>query len=153
MQPSHPTGLVGMGERPLKVLAASSQQPFASRATDTPAVRVYRLALLFLPFPITLASVRFRYVGPRLGFVQIQKAAVAVIALVRDRFTNALGVHLGRRLGIRRDRLQVLGGLSQRRHQRRRVSLVGSRQRHGHHRADGPFPQVHRMLHLVGQVR
>src|ERR1022692_2593765 len=85
MQTSHPTRLVGMSERPLKVLAAPSQQPFASRATDTPSVRVHRLALLFLPFPITLASVRFRYVGPRLGFVQIQETAVAVVALVGHR--------------------------------------------------------------------
>ena len=56
---AHPAGVVDMGERPLQMLAASSQQPLAALAAQTPAIAVDRPLRIGRGDPLTAAPIRF----------------------------------------------------------------------------------------------
>src|SRR5437870_2138632 len=64
----HPTGIELMREVAFDSLPTLALQPLAAYTPDAPAVRVHRFLLGLLAFPIALAPLRFRDIGPQLQF-------------------------------------------------------------------------------------
>src|SRR5690606_30759525 len=67
MRPPHPAGVIAMSEAPFDQFAALAHQPPAAPAPYSPPVRVHRVPLGSLAFPIPPTAIRLGNVGPLAG--------------------------------------------------------------------------------------
>src|SRR2546426_447421 len=149
MPAPHPARFIQVRKAPLQLLAPLPQQPLPPLAPNPPPVGVHRRLLFLLPLPAPPSPLRLRAVAAHLPLRQLRQHFVAVVSLVQHHFLRPFRIHSLARL-LTRDRGDLLARFTHRLPHARRIAPVGRLQRDRHHRSAA---EVHRLLHLVRQVR
>jgi len=147
---AHTSGVIVMCEASFDPFGPEASKQCAPFSFDPASVRIYSIAGIVFPLPLTAPPVGFGDVAAYTALLQTQYCLVAVVAFVSDDFGQRFIVYVLTGLGVRDDWFEGLCGLSQRFRQRLRISFVARTERHGDDRAG---LQIRYVLGFVRQMR